>query len=156
MPKINTRDIPGYADMTPEEKLSTLESIEIPADQTEEIINLKRGLSQAHAEIAANKEAKEDAGEIWKDSVQRYTPEIQAKVDSLSDTIAIGREALELESCGYDYATALKLSEAVHKGDFETAAKYMQMYENNERTMHAAEIKEAEETAKLRRAFGLR
>ena len=156
MPKINTRKIPGYDDMTTEEKLSALESIEIPADQTEEIINLKRGLSQAHAEIAANKEAKEDAGEIWKDSVQRYTPEIQAKVDSLSDTIAIGREALDLEACGFPYAEALMFAEATHAGDFDKAAMIMQAHENNERTIHADEIRRSEETAKLRRAFGLR
>lgn len=156
MPKINTRDIPGYADMTPEEKLSALEGMEIPADQTEEINKLKRGLALAHMEIGHAKEAAERDGKEYDSLMDMQTPEIQVHVNSLSETVQIGREALELEQAGYPYSIALKLAEAVHKGDFEAAAKYMEVHENNERTTNAAEIAEQEEQAKLRRIFGLK
>lgn len=156
MPKINTRDIPGYADMTPEEKLSALEGMEIPADQTEEINKLKRGLALAHMEIGHAKEAAERDGKEYDSLMDQQTPAIQAHVNGLKDDIAIGKEALDLEAAGYDYATALMLAEAVHKGNFDKAAAIMQAHENNERITHANEIKEAEETAALRKAFGLR
>lgn len=156
MPRIDTKSIEGYDSMTPEEKLSALESIEIPADQTEEIIKLKRGLSLAHMEIAHAKEAAERDGKEYDSLMDKQSPAIQAHVNSLSETIQIGREALDLEACGFSYSEALMLAEATHAGDFDKAAKIMEAHENNERTTHAAEIKEAEKTARLRKAFGLR
>lgn len=152
MPKINTKQIDGYDSMTDAEKLAALENLEIPADLSEENLNLKRALSIANAEIEQNRE-KDD----WTPTTQMYVPEIQSEVDALNKPfVAIGKEALDLEAAGFDYATALKLAEAVHNGDFETAAKFQQMHENNERAAHAAEIAEAEETAALRKLFGLR
>jgi len=128
-------------------------------DEWKEINSLKRQLALSYMENAALRrqtKTEEDADTQPPAIMEHQPPEIKREYESMRETIAIGREALDLEAAGYDYATALKLSEAVHKGDFETAAKYMEMYENNERTAHAAEIKEAGETAKLRKAFGLR
>lgn len=156
MPRIDTKSIEGYDSMTPEEKLSVLETMEIPADQTEEIIKLKRGLSLAHMEIAHAKEVAERDGKEYDSLMDKQNPAIQAHVNSLSETIQIGREALDLEACGYSYAEALMLAEATHAGDFDKAAMLMQAHENAERKRNADKIKEAEETAALRRAFGLR
>lgn len=128
-------------------------------DEWKEINSLKRQLALSYMENAALRrqtQSEEETDTQQPAIMEHQTPEIKREYESMRETIAIGREALDLEAAGYDYATALKLSEAVHKGDFETAAKYMEMHENNERTAHAAEIKEAEETAKLRKAFGLR
>lgn len=156
MPKINTRKIPGYDDMTTEEKLSALENTEIPAYSNDEVIDLRRKLSLAYAEIETNKKAKEDAGETWMPTIQHYPPEIQSRLDNMNEIVEVGKEALELENCGFDYASALLLAEATHAGDFDKAARIMQAHENNERTAHAAKIKETKETAALRKAFGLR
>lgn len=128
-------------------------------DEWKEINSLKRQLALAYTENAAlRRQAQtEEETDTQPPAIMEYqTPEIKREYESMRETIAIGKEALNLEAAGYDYGTALKLSEAVHKGDFAAAAKYMEMHENNERTAHAAEIKEAEETAKLRKAFGLR
>lgn len=128
-------------------------------DEWKEINSLKRQLALAYTENAAlRRQAQaEEETEIQPPAIMEHQPpEIKREFESVRETIAIGREALDLEAAGYDYATALMLAEAVHKGDFEKAAMLMQAHENNERTAHAAEIKEAGETAKLRKAFGLR
>ena len=126
--------------------------------EKDEIVRFKRQLALAYAENdALRRTLSEEKADTQPPAIMdMQTPEVKREFESVRETIAIGKEALDLEAAGYDYATALKLSEAVHKGDFETAAKYMEMYENNERTAHAAEIKEADETAKLRKVFGLK
>lgn len=126
--------------------------------EKDEIIRYKRQLALAYTENAAlRRQAQtEEKPDTQPPAIMEYQPpEIKREFESVRETIAIGREAMDLEAAGYPYSIALKLSEAVHNGDFETAAKLMEIHENNERTAHAAEIKEAEETAKLRRAFGL-
>lgn len=126
--------------------------------EKDEINRYKRQLALAYAENdALRRTLSEEKADTQQPTIMEHqTPEVKREFESVRETVQIGREALDLEAAGYDYATALKLSEAVHKGDFETAAKYMEMYENNERTTNAAEIAEAEEQAKLRRIFGLR
>ena len=126
--------------------------------EKDEINRYKRQLALAYAEnYALRRTLSEEKADTQPPAIMEYqTEKIKREFESVRETVQVGREALALESAGYDYATALKLAEAVHKGDFEAAAKYMEVHENNERTTNAAEIAEQEEQAKLRRIFGLR
>lgn len=126
--------------------------------EKDEINRYKRQLALAYAENdALRRTLSEEKADAQPPAIMEYqTEKIKREFESVRETVQIGREALELEQAGYPYSIALKLSEAIHKGDFEAAAKYMEVHENNERTAHANEIKEAEETAALRKAFGLR
>ncbi len=125
-------------------------------DIEQQNMDLKRALAQAYCELQANKEQKEADGETWKPATYSYAPDVQSRIDALKQTAEIGKEALDLESVGIPYSVALKIAEATHDGDYEGAARLLQIHEKNERTIHAAEIAEQEEETQLRKVFGLR
>lgn len=126
--------------------------------EKDEIVRFKRQLALAYAENDAlrretlsDEETNAQAPEI----MEHQTPEVKQEFEGLRETIAIGQEAALLEQSGIPYSIALKISEAVHADDFESAGKLMDMYEEQQRAANADAIREQREDAELRRIFGL-
>lgn len=127
--------------------------------EKDEINRYKRQLALAYAENDALRRetlSDEEADAQAPAIIEQQTPEVKREYEGLRDTIAIGQEAALLEQSGVPYSIALKISEAVHADDFESAGKLVDLYEEQQRAANADSIKEQEEQATLRRVFGLR
>ena len=128
-------------------------------EELDEITALKRQLALSYMENdALRRETLSDEGTDAQalGIIEQQTPEVKREYEGLRDTIAIGQEAALLEQSGVPYSIALKISEAVHADDFESAGKLVDLYEEQQRAANADSIKEQEEQATLRRLFGLR
>lgn len=155
MPKFDTSKIPGYDSMTVEEKINALENATIPADQTDEVIKLKRNITLALSELHANRRTVEEQDGYWNEDAATHPNKAQERSE-LQKEIQIGRAADGFVSAGMDYHSALQLATAIENGDYESSSRLLSAFDEAQRLKNADAIKEAEEQAKLRRIFGLR
>lgn len=132
MPKIDTSTIPGYADMTPEEKLAALEGYEYN-DNSEELERQKAAVTKANKEAAESKRllkekqtdeekrAQEEADE--RDRIQKENAELKEKV-------AVSENTAQLISLGYSPELAAETAKAMFDGDtakvFANQKKFME------------------------------
>lgn len=131
--KIDTSKIPGYADMTAEEKIAALEAYEAKDDSEEEKKKLKAALDNATNEAATFKKK-------WKDTMDA---EAKAKLEKEEELKRLRDENEEFKAerrkasytakymgAGYDEATAKKLAEQLPEGIddsfFETQKTFLQ------------------------------
>ena len=144
--------IPGYDSMSTDEKIAALENLEIPADQTDEVVKLKRNLSMAYTELESHKHDAERRGEVWQEMT--YHPAKAEDEASIKKDLEIGRTAQQLTEAGFSYADALRSAQAINAGDYATAAEIQRRY--HEQAAQTPAAQERREDAELRRIFGLR
>ena len=129
--RIDVTKIPGYADMTPEQKLEALESYEIEAPRVEnnrsdEIQRLRDAVSKANSEAADYKKqlraklSDEEAAAAQAAEAAQEREAMQRELESLRKEKAIGAYQTKFLGLGYDAASAEKAAKALQAGDFDS------------------------------------
>lgn len=124
MAKIDTSKIPGYAEMSPEQKITALEAYdEGSADDDSEMAALKKAVSKANSEAAEYKRqlrAKQTDDEAAKAEREAREKELQDKYDELLKQNTIRGYAERYRKMGYDDKLAEATAKAMAEGDFDT------------------------------------
>lgn len=127
--KVDTTKIPGFAEMTAEEKLEALmayefeEAVNPAPTNTAELEQLKAALTKSNSEAAEYKrqlraKLTDEEAKAAKEAEERA--EIMKELDSLRKEKAISTHKASYLTLGYDEATAEANAKALHSGDFET------------------------------------
>lgn len=120
--KIDTSLIPGYAEMTPEQKLAALESFEYE-DNASELEKLKNSISKANGEAA---EWKRKHNELLSEE-ERKKFEFEESQRKMNEELEMFRKAdriskhkVSLMANGFSEEMATKAAEALESGDATT------------------------------------
>ena len=119
--KIDTSQIPGYADMSAEDKLKALEGYEIKVPQLtpDETDRLKAALSKANSEAAEYKRAlrerqsEAERQEAERQEADRKKDELLAQYEAERRVNAYTRQFMD---AGYDLETATQMASALPAG----------------------------------------
>jgi len=124
--KINTETIPGYSEMSAEEKLKALEEFEFD-DHSDELEKLKSAMSKANSENAAKKREIEEWKDKWKaglDEAKRAQVEREEHDKAVEDELrtlrrdkTVSSYVAQCLSLGYDKDLALRAAEAMADND---------------------------------------
>ena len=138
MSKIDTTKIEGYENMSPEEKLSALESFEFDdapkgdPDTTKldaELQAMKKARDKAFSEVAEyKKQLKAKLTQDEQDKIEREEQQkaLQEELETLRRERTVSGYSQKLVSMGYDVETANKMAESLPndvKDDFFEAGK---------------------------------
>lgn len=126
--KIDVSKIEGYAEMTPEQKLTALEGYEIEVEDTTKI---KESLNKASHDVAEYKrQLKEKMTE--QERLEAERKEKDAEKDALLQKLLkekdISKYQAEFLKNGFDSDLALKSAEALADGDFTTVFANLKTY----------------------------
>lgn len=142
MAKIDTSKIVGYADMSAEEKLATLEAMEID-DNASEIENYKKMISKANTE-AADWKRKHNAllTEDEKAKAERDAEfqAMQTRVAELEKEKTVATYTASFASMGYDGELATKVANALADGKMNEVFAYMKQHGDAKEKEIKAEI----------------
>lgn len=121
MAKINTSAIDGYENMSAEEKLAALESMDLP-----DVDKIKSALDKATSEAAGYKKQlrermTEDEAKAAKDAEEREA--ILKELDELRAEKVIGQHTAKFLGLGYDEKLARETATALANGDTEVVFK---------------------------------
>lgn len=126
--KLDTNKIPGFAEMSAEEKLDAVLSyefeVEAPAsNQSAELEQLKAALSKSNSEAADYKRQlrarqTDEEAKAAKEAEERA--EMMKELDALRKEKVISGHKASYLSLGYDEETAEANAKALHSGDFAT------------------------------------
>ena len=124
--KINTETIPGYSEMSAEEKLKALEEFEFD-DHSDELEKLKSAMSKANSENAAKKREIEEWKDKWKaglDEAKRAQVEREEHDKAVEDELRTLRRDKTVSgyqaqclALGYTQELALRAAEAMADND---------------------------------------
>lgn len=135
MPKIDTSTIPGYADMTPEEKLAALEGYEYN-DNAEELEKQKAAVTKANKEAAEHKRKLQEKQSDEEKKAQEEAEErerIQKENAELREKVAVSENTAQLLALGYSPDLAAETAKAMFDGDnakvFACQKKFMEAQE---------------------------
>lgn len=137
MAKIDTTNIQGYEDMTPEEKVAALEALEYN-DGSAEIERYKAAATKANSEAASWKKkhnallSDEDKN---KQEREEELTNLRTKVENLEKEKAVSGHQAKLLAMGYDEELAKATAEAMAEGDtakvFEYQKKFIEAHDKN-------------------------
>lgn len=140
MARIDTTGIPGYAEMTPEQKVDALEGYEYE-DNSAEVNRLKGALTKASGEAAKWKRehnAHLSDEEKAKQETEQRIQEMEAELKALREEKTIAAYKAKYLAQGYDEALAAESAEALARGNTDTVfanqEKFMKAYEKNLRS----------------------
>lgn len=122
MAKIDTALIPGYAEMTAEEKLKALEEFEFN-DYSSELEKLKNAVSKANSEAAGWKRKHNELLSEDERKKQEQEDKLTAMERELADLRkekTVSQYATKLIAQGYDEALAAATAQAMADGDSAT------------------------------------
>lgn len=126
--------------MTAEDISEALAALELPADQTNDVENLRRELSKSNSEAAKYKKQlreKMSAEELREKEAAEKREKLQSDYDALLRRVSLSENKARFLSLGYDDATAAKAAQALVDGDFdglfETQKKHMDSLEKRVR-----------------------
>lgn len=134
MAKIDTSKIPGYAEMSAEDKLKALEAFEYN-DNAAELEKQKNAVSKANAE-AAEWKRKHNAllskDEQKKQEQAENLAKMQKELDELRKDKTVSEYKAKLIAQGYDEALATETAQAMADGDtakvFANQGKFLEDY----------------------------
>ncbi len=120
--KIDVSKIPGYAEMSAEEKLKALEEfeIEVPKDNSAEITNLKDALSKANSQAAEwKRQFREKQTEQERTEAERAEREkaVEEELRTLRRDKTVSGYIAEYLNLGYSNELARKAAEATADGN---------------------------------------
>lgn len=120
MAKIDVSSIEGYANMTPEEKVSALEALDMPEADTETEQKLRNALNKASSDVASYKKKLQE--KMTED--EQKEAEKKEKEDALMAELATLRKEKTISSyvatyvgMGYSPELAKSTAEALESGD---------------------------------------
>ena len=117
---IDVSTIPGYAEMTAEEKVKALESFELPKADNAETDKLKQAVSKANAE-AAEWKRKHNAllsdDEKKRQESQEAFEKMEQELNALRKEKVIAEHKAKFLSLGYDEDLAVETASALAEGD---------------------------------------
>lgn len=123
--KIDVTKIDGYENMTAEEKLKALEELdlEVPKDNSDEMLKLKEALNKASSDVANyKKQLKEKMTE--QERIEAERKEELEKKDKLLNDLLKEKQVTDFTnnflSVGYSEDVAKSSAEAIVNGDFGT------------------------------------
>lgn len=131
MSKYDTSKIPGYADMSAEEKVKALEALEIPDEVdlskyvTKEVAD--RYASEASSYKKKYNEKLTDEERLKQEQEDKFN-QMQTELDELKQEKALNGHITNLMGLGYDKDTAKQVAEATIKGDFDTVYKLQNQF----------------------------
>ncbi len=135
MPKIDTSTIPGYAEMTPEEKLAALEGFEYN-DNAEELERQRAAVTKANKEAAESKRLLKEKQTDEEKRAQEEAEEkerIQKENAELREKVAVSENTTQLIALGYSPELAAETAKAMFDGDnakvFANQKKFMEAQE---------------------------
>lgn len=133
MPKIDTSNIEGYADMTAEEKVAALEAYEHkPVVDTSGEEKLKNALSKANSE-AAEWKRKHNAllseEEQKKLAAEEQLNTMQAELEALRHEKTLSEHKAQFLGLGYDETQAQEMAEAWQGGDVAKFSEFMKEHQ---------------------------
>lgn len=142
MAKIDTSKIPGYAEMSPEQKIAALEAYDGEGTGAEsEIERLKKAVTKANSEAAEFKRqlrAKQTDDEAAKAEREAREKELQDKYDALLKQNTVRDYAERYRKMGYDDKLAEATAKAMAEGDLETVFANGETYRTSlEQTIRA-------------------
>ena len=179
MSKIDVSAIPGYSEMSAEDKLKALEEFEFPApaspSETDEVRKLKTALSNANSEAKKWKDelrAKQTEAERAEAERKEREAAVEDELRTLRRDKSVSGYVAQYLALGYTQELALKAAEATADNDAATIMSCQQEYiEAKTKELEAAALnrqptitsgspptaKQAdnEATNKLRKAMGL-
>lgn len=134
MAKIDTSKIPGYAEMSAEDKLKALEAFEYD-DNAAEVERLKGAVSKANSEAAAWKKKHNELlteDERKKQEDADALANMKKELDELRKDKTISEFKAKLIAQGYDEALASDTAQAMADGDtakvFANQGKFLEDY----------------------------
>lgn len=144
MPKINVSEIEGYAEMTPEDKLKTLEEFEIAEPDYSGYVK-KDVFDKTASELAAEKKKlreKLSEDEIAKQQEKEEREKLQADYEKLLRETSVSKNKAKLLALGYEEKLADETAEAMADGDTE------KVFTNQKKHLEAVEKKVRAEALK--------
>ena len=175
--KIDTRTIPGFEEMSVEDKLKAMEDFEfeVPKDNSDEVSKLKTALSNANSQAAEYKRAlREKQSEQERAEAERAEREkaVEEELRGLRRDKAVSGYVANCLALGYDKDLALRAAEAMADNDAAAIMACQQDFlEAKQKELEAAALNkqptlttgspptakqaDVEATNKLRRAMGL-
>lgn len=134
MAKIDTSKIPGYAEMSAEDKLKALEAFEYE-DNATEVERLKSAVSKANSEAASWKKKHNELlteDERKKQEDADALANMKKELDELRKDKTISEYKAKLIAQGYDEALASDTAQAMADGDtakvFANQGKFLEEY----------------------------
>lgn len=134
MAKIDTSKIPGYAEMSAEDKLKALEAFEYE-DNTAEVERLRGAVSKANSEAASWKKKHNELlteDERKKQEDADALANMKKELDELRKDKTISEYKAKLIAQGYDEALAFDTAQAMADGDtakvFANQGKFLEDY----------------------------
>ena len=120
--KIDTSTIPGFAEMSPEDKLKALEDFEfeVPKDNSEEVAKLKNALSNANSQAAEfRRQLREKQTETERAEAERAEREkaVEEELRGLRRDKTVSSYVANCLALGYSKDLALKAAEAMADND---------------------------------------
>ena len=120
--KIDTSTIPGFAEMSPEDKLKALEDFEfeVPKDNSDEVAKLKTALSNANSQAADFKrQLREKQSEAERAEAERAEREkaVEEELRGLRRDKTVSSYVANCLALGYSKDLALKAAEAMADND---------------------------------------
>lgn len=179
MSKIDVSAIPGYSEMSAEDKLKALEEFEFPApaapSETDEVRKLKTALSNANSEAKKWKDelrAKQTEAERAEAERKEREAAVEEELRTLRRDKTVSGYIAQYLALGYNKELALKAAEATADNDAATIMSCQQEYLaektkeleaaalNKQPTITAgspptAQAAEADAYNKMRKAWGL-
>ena len=134
--KINTDNIKGYADMTPEEKIKALEAFEVDPDYSGYV--KKEVFDKTASELADSKKQlreKMSADEIKAKEDAEKQAKLQNDYDALVRKVALSENKAKLLGLGYEDKLATETAEAMIDGNLE------KVFANQKKHLEAVEKK---------------
>ena len=144
MAKIDVSKIEGYSDMTAEEKLAALESMELPEPDYTGWVK-KGALDKAASEAASYKKQlrekmSEEEAKAAKEAEERAS--LVERLEKAEHELAVSKYVGSYISMGYDAGLAKSTAEALAKGDMETVFANQKLHaENREKALRAELLK---------------
>ena len=140
MAKIDTNAIPGYADLTAEEKLKALEEFEFdiptPKDNSDEITKLKTALSNANSQAAEwKRQFREKQTEAERAEAERLEREkaVEEELRALRRDKSVSGLTAKYLSLGYTEELASRAAEATADNDAATILECQQIFLENKK-----------------------
>ena len=131
--------------MTLEEIESALESIELPTDNSDEVVKLKNALSKSNSEVAEYKrqlKEKMTADELKAKEDAEKQEKLQKDYDALVKEVAVSKNKAKLLALGYDDTLAGETAEAMVNGELD------KVFANQKKHLDAMEKKVRSEILK--------
>lgn len=151
---IDTSKIEGYENMTPEEKVVALESLEMPKSNEEEVVKLRNALNKASSETAEWKrqykqkltdDERKQADDLEKENARLENEKrMEERIKQLETEKTISTTKASFLALGYDDELASSSAEAIVNGDMATFFANQKVFNDKVEAQNKAKLLESQ------------